>query len=121
MIFDFPLERVNRPNFLFIFDDQHRHDYLGAAGASRPNLDRIAAQGMRFTQATTNAPACGPSRMAPAMGLRAVRAGVLNNGLGCATHEFLTLYQRLHDAFVGQEGFCGQFGGGGASGRRTRA
>ena len=40
---------ANRPNILFIFDDQHRHDYLGAAGASfvnTPNLDRLAQRGM---------------------------------------------------------------------------
>jgi len=50
---------ADRPNFLFIFDDQHRHDYLGASGASylnTPHLDRIAEQGVRFTQAATNCP-----------------------------------------------------------------
>ena len=47
---------MKKPNILFLFDDQHRYDYLGASGASwlnTPNLDRIAARGMRFTQATT--------------------------------------------------------------------
>ena len=62
---------ADRPNFLFIFDDQHRHDYLGAGGASflhTPHLDRIAEQGVRFTQAATNCPLCAPSRMALATG-----------------------------------------------------
>ena len=69
---------ANRPNILFIFDDQHRHDYLGAAGASfinTPNLDRLAQRGVRFTQAATNCPLCAPSRMALATGLMPVRAG----------------------------------------------
>ncbi len=90
----------NKPNILFIFDDQHRYDYLGASGATwvnTPNLDRIAARGMRFTQATTNAPACGPSRMALATGLQPLRAGVLNNDFGRAPHGLPTLYQRMRD------------------------
>lgn len=90
----------DRPNILFIFDDQHRHDYLGAAGASwlnTPNLDRLAARGTRFTQATTNCPACGPSRMALGRGLQPVRAGVLNNGFGRAPHGLPTIYQRMRD------------------------
>ena len=89
-----------RPNFLFIFDDQHRHDYLGASGASwvsTPHLDRIAKQGMRFTQVTTNCPLCAPSRMALATGLLPVRAGVLANDFGRAPHGLHTLYQRLRD------------------------
>jgi choline-sulfatase len=91
---------MKKPNILFLFDDQHRYDYLGASGASwlnTPNLDRIAAWGMRFTQATTNCPACGPSRMALATGLQPVRAGVLNNGFGRAPHGLPTLYQRMRD------------------------
>ncbi|MBK35556.1 MAG: hypothetical protein CME26_08530 [Gemmatimonadetes bacterium] len=90
----------DRPNILFIFDDQHRHDYLGAAGASwlnTPNLDRLAARGTRFTQTTTNCPACGLSRMALATGLQPVRAGVLNNGFGRAPHGLPTIYQRMRD------------------------
>lgn len=49
------------PNILFIMDDQHRHDYLSAAGAkfvNTPNLDRLVKQGIRFTQCITNAPVC---------------------------------------------------------------
>jgi len=90
----------NRPNILFIFDDQHRHDYLGASGASflnTPNLDRIADQGVRFTHAATNCPLCAPSRMALATGLQPVRAGVLANDFGRAPHGLPTLYQRMRD------------------------
>jgi arylsulfatase len=89
-----------RPNFLFIFDDQHRHDYLGASGATwvnTPNLDRIAENGVRFTQAATNCPLCAPARMSLATGLQPVRAGVLANDFGRAPHGLQTLYQRLRD------------------------
>ena len=59
---------AERPNFLFVFDDQHRYDYLGAA-----------------------------SRMALATGLSPIRAGVLMNGFGKAAHDTPTFYQRLRD------------------------
>ena len=54
---------ASRPNVLFLMDDQHRHDFLGCAGAPflrTPNLDRLAAQGVRFTHCCTNSPVCVP-------------------------------------------------------------
>ncbi|MBT3342852.1 MAG: sulfatase-like hydrolase/transferase [Gemmatimonadetes bacterium] len=91
---------ANRPNILFIFDDQHRHDYLGAAGASflnTPNLDRLAQRGIRFTQAATNCPLSAPSRMALATGLQPIRAGVLANDFGRVPHGVPTFFQRMRD------------------------
>lgn len=47
------------PNLLFIMADQYRHDYLGCAGADwvhTPNLDALAARGVRVTGCCTNAP-----------------------------------------------------------------
>ena len=89
-----------RPNILFIMDDQHRHDYLGAAGADflrTPNLDRLAAAGVRFTQCTTNAPVCAPARIGLASGLQPSRLGCLDNS-GWLPSGTTTYYQRLRDA-----------------------
>jgi len=88
-----------RPNVLFIMSDQHRHDYMGCAGADflrTPNLDRLAARGVRFTRCTTNSPVCAPARIGLATGMQPVRHGALDN------HAFLpfsarTYYQRLRD------------------------
>jgi len=55
------------PNILFIFADQHRHDALGCAGNSiieTPNLDRLAASGVRYANAWCQSPICQPSRAA---------------------------------------------------------
>ena len=52
-------------NVLFILSDQHRGDYLGAAGhpcVQTPNLDRLAARGVQFTNAYSVSPICGPAR-----------------------------------------------------------
>ena len=53
-------------NVLFIMADQLRWDYLGCAGhptLRTPNLDALAARGVRFTQAYVQGPVCGASRM----------------------------------------------------------
>jgi arylsulfatase A-like enzyme len=56
---------VQRPNVLFITVDQWRAECLSAAGhpiVQTPNLDRLASQGVRFTQHFANCSPCGPSR-----------------------------------------------------------
>ena len=56
---------MGKPNILFIFSDQHRAEALGCNGNAAiqtPNLDRIASDGVTFTQCYTNAPLCMPSR-----------------------------------------------------------
>ena len=91
---------TSRPNILFIMDDQHRHDYLGSAGASflrTPNLDGLAARGTRFTQCTTNCPVCVPARIGLATGLQPLRAGVLQNGFGSSPPGLPMYHQRLRD------------------------
>ncbi|MEZ5658271.1 MAG: alkaline phosphatase family protein [Burkholderiaceae bacterium] len=53
-------------NILFIMCDQLRADYLSCFGhptLHTPNLDRLAARGVRFERAYVNSPVCGPSRM----------------------------------------------------------
>ena len=55
-----------RMNILFIMYDQLRHDYLSCAGHPHlhtPNFDRVAAMGVRFTNAYVQSPICGSSRM----------------------------------------------------------
>jgi arylsulfatase A-like enzyme len=53
-------------NILFIMADQLRWDYLSCAGhrsLHTPNIDALAARGVRFTQAYVQGPVCGASRM----------------------------------------------------------
>lgn len=53
-------------NILFIMCDQLRFDYLSCAGhptLKTPNIDALAARGMRFTRAYVQSPVCGASRM----------------------------------------------------------
>jgi arylsulfatase A-like enzyme len=57
--------QAKRSNVLFIITDQHRWDALGCAGnpiVKTPNLDRLAADGVRFTRAYSACPVCSPAR-----------------------------------------------------------
>ncbi len=52
-------------NILFIMADQLRWDYLSCYGhlhLHTPNIDRLAARGVRFDRAFVQSPVCGPSR-----------------------------------------------------------
>jgi len=55
---------ADKPNFIIIMPDQHRADILGCAGTpvKTPNLDRLALEGIRFTNAITQSPLCVPTR-----------------------------------------------------------
>ena len=53
-------------NILFIMYDQLRYDYLSCAGhpyLQTPNMDRLAAMGVRFDRTYVQSPICGSSRM----------------------------------------------------------
>ena len=60
---------ATRPNFVFIVADDLGYADLGcyggrdaAFGAVSPELDRLAAGGIRFTQGYSNSPVCSPTR-----------------------------------------------------------
>lgn len=57
----------DKPNIIFILiDDLGYGDFsvTGNTNISTPNIDRLAAQGTRFTQFHVNSPICSPSRVA---------------------------------------------------------
>lgn len=54
-----------KPNIIFILADDLGYGDLGCYGQKKietPNIDRLAANGMRFTQHYSGAPVCAPSR-----------------------------------------------------------
>src|SRR5436309_12938376 len=58
-------------NLLFILSDEHSRRVLGCYGHGMirtPNLDRLAASGVRFSDAYTNSPICVPARASLATG-----------------------------------------------------
>lgn len=65
-----------KPNVLFIAVDDLRPEIncYGAAHMVTPSLDRLAAQGMIFTQAYCQVPVCGASRASLLTGIRPTRS-----------------------------------------------
>ncbi len=58
---------AQRPNILFILADDLGYGDLGCYGQKKirtPNIDRLAAEGMMFTQAYAGSTVCAPSRCA---------------------------------------------------------
>lgn len=69
----------SKPNILFILaDDLGAHD-LGCFGSNyhqTPNLDKLAARGVKFTQAYAANPLCSPTRSSVLTGLWPARTGI---------------------------------------------
>ena len=68
-----------QPNFIiFLTDDQGYGDLscMGATDFKTPHLDRMAAEGARFTDWYSNSPVCSPSRAALLTGRYPCHAGV---------------------------------------------
>ena len=71
-----------RPNILFIFSDDHAYQAISAYGSGlnkTPNIDRIAAEGMRFDRCLTTYSLCGPSRACVLTGKYSHLNGFYNN------------------------------------------
>jgi len=71
-----------KPNLVIIFTDDMGYADIGAYGCKdipTPHIDRLAAEGTRFTSAYTVAPVCVPSRMGLMSGRFPARFGVFDN------------------------------------------
>ncbi len=75
-------QKASRPNIVLILADDLGYGDLGCYGQRRietPNLDRMAAEGVRFTQAYAGSTVCAPSRCALETGLHTGHARVRGN------------------------------------------
>ena len=69
-------------NLLIIMSDEHDPRWMGCSGNRMmitPNLDRLAARGLRFTDAYTTCPICVPARAAFATGKYLYQIGYWDN------------------------------------------
>ncbi len=71
-----------KPNIVIILADDLGYGDLGCYGHPRfktPNLDRMAADGVRMTQLNTPMPFCAPTRAALLTGRYPLRCGLTSN------------------------------------------
>jgi arylsulfatase A-like enzyme len=88
-------ETVRRPpNIVFILADDLGYGDLGCYGQTQiktPNLDRLATEGMRFTQCYAGSTVCAPSRCALMTGLHTGHCRVRGNGGGRGPRDNIAL------------------------------
>ena len=114
-----PHHAQDKPNVLFILVDDMGYSDLASYGHKiheTPNIDRLASEGMRFTDAYAAAPVCGPSRCAIMTGKFPSRTGFTDNFItrkGKKSKQFMPLKEfTLGEAFQAggyQTGFVGKW------------
>lgn len=90
-----------RPNIVYIFNDQHRHDTMGCAGNSlavTPHMDRLASEGTRFEKAWCSSPVCRPSRASVITGWQPHQHGTVGNSGPNFDPELPTMMKSLQRA-----------------------
>ncbi len=98
---DQALKKGKRPNIIFIMSDDHASTAISAYGSwltkihKTPNIDRMAKQGMRFTNALVTNSICTPSRAAILTGQYSHLNGVytLQDPLDPGRQHFVRLLQ----------------------------
>ena len=111
-----------RPNIVYVILDELGYFELSCMGnqyLATPNIDRIAAEGMRFTQALAGAPVCAPTRSVLMTGQHTGHTTVRTNPGGVPLREDdVTIAQVLKQAGYATGGFgkwgCGDRGTTGA-------
>ncbi len=92
--------RAERPNILFIMADDMgwgQTSYYNHPVLKTPNLDAMAANGLRFDRFYAGNPVCSPTRAAVLTGRTNDRAGVLSHGYALRLQE-KTIAQALQKA-----------------------
>ncbi|WP_242085560.1 sulfatase [Aestuariivivens sediminis] len=92
-------ETFKRPNIVFIMSDDHAYQAISAYSdhlIKTPNIDRIANEGMLFTNACVSNSICAPSRATILTGTHTHINGKINNSLPFDTTQvtFPQLFQK---------------------------
>ncbi len=81
---------MNKPNIIVFFSDQQRYDTVGCYGQEldiTPNLDYMASEGVKFENAFTCQPVCGPARSCMQTGKYATQTECFINDIGLKEDE----------------------------------
>jgi uncharacterized sulfatase len=90
---------MSRPNFVIVLTDTQGANVIGAYGRPElrtPNIDRLAAEGVRFERAYTTCPVCTPARSALLTGTYSHYNGAWANEMPLG-NSMKTMGQRFKD------------------------
>ena len=93
--------KPTRPNIIYVLADDLGYGDLSCYGQQTlrtPNLDRMAAEGMRFTRHYAGSTVCAPSRCVLLTGLHTGHCRVRGNGPGRLTARDTTFVELLQAA-----------------------
>ena len=82
----FAEDAAPRPNVVFILADDLGWRDVGCYGSTfheTPNIDKLARQGVRFTQAYAASPLCSPTRASILTGQYPARIGITSRSATC--------------------------------------
>ncbi len=114
----------DRPNIVFLLVDDQRNDTLGCAGhpvLKTPNVDALAAGGVRFENAFVTTSICAASRATIFTGLYERTHGFTFGKPPICTAHAQASYPALMRKAGYRTGFIGKFGVGIEDGRRMKA
>jgi arylsulfatase A-like enzyme len=100
-VFSAPARAAKKPNIVYIMVDDLGYGDLGSYGQSviqTPNLDRMAEQGMRFTDHYAGHTVCRPSRLVLWLGQHVGHTGLTGNRPRSLTSKEPTVAKRLQQA-----------------------
>jgi choline-sulfatase len=106
------LAQAPKPNVLLVTIDTVRADHIGAYGYTKgttPTLDRLAREGVRFAEATSQAPLTGPAHAAILTGSYPARFGVRDNATTPLPPSATTIAERFKAAGYRTGAFIGAF------------
>jgi arylsulfatase A-like enzyme len=101
LLIGFTARAADKPNIVFILADDLGYGELGCYGQTQvktPNIDRLAAEGLRFTNAYAGATVCAPSRCSLMTGLHGGHARIRGNKRVPLAPDDVTVAQLLKDA-----------------------
>ncbi len=112
-----PAPAPRRPNIILIVADDLGYGDLGCYGQTQiktPNLDKLAAEGLRFTDFYAGSTVCAPSRCALMTGFHTGHALIRGNGNIALRAEDVTVAELLQSAGY-RTGLIGKWGLGDAN------
>jgi arylsulfatase A-like enzyme len=106
--------KVERPNIIFLLTDDQRENSLGVTGhpfVHTPNIDRLAQQGVRFSNAYIAEPTCSPSRVSLFTGIHERIHGIgFSSSYRLTEEQWAQSYPELLRRNGYYTGFIGKFG-----------